>query len=246
MRAILTFHSIDDSGSVLAYRPRLFSTLLQQLGKLGIPVLDLDTLLAPATKHGIAITFDDGMQSVHRHALPALMEHNAPAHLFVATGAIGSETPWPLNPCDGHTFPMLSWEELEALQAGGVRIESHTHNHPDMRTLPVDRMEAECDQADSLIEQRLGRRPRYFAYPYGYHNRSVREFAGKRYTGTVTTELRSLGVNNDMAALPRLDSYYLQTHGMIRNLDTLRVRGYLALRNTMRNWRGSQCRSNCN
>ncbi len=138
MRAILTFHSIDDSGSVLAYSPRLFTALLEQLGEQGIPVLDLDTLLSPATKHGIAITFDDGMQSVHRHALPVLKEHNAPAHLFVATGAIDTDTPWPQDPCDGHTFTMLSWHELEALQAGGVRIESHTHSHPDMRTLPVE------------------------------------------------------------------------------------------------------------
>jgi peptidoglycan/xylan/chitin deacetylase (PgdA/CDA1 family) len=140
---------------------------------------------------------------------------------------------------------MLSWHELETLQAGGIRIESHTHSHPDMRTLPVEKMEAECEQADSLIEQRLGRRPRYFAYPYGYHDRTVREFAGNRYAGTVTTELRPLDADSDMAALPRLDSYYLQTPGMIRNLDTLRVRGYLALRNILRNWRGSQCRANC-
>lgn len=245
MRAILTFHSIDDSGSVLAYSPHLFSSLLQQLGEQGIPVLDLDTLLAPATEHGVAITFDDGMQSVHRHALPLLQEHNAPAHLFVTTGAIGTDTPWPQDPYDGHTFNMLSWHELEALQAGGVRIESHTHSHPDMRTLPVERMDAECEQADSLIEQRFGRRPRYFAYPYGYHDRTVRAFASQRYAGTVTTELRSLDTDNDKAALPRLDSYYLQTPGMIRNLDSLRVRSYLTVRNILRNWRGSQCRANC-
>ena len=136
-------------------------------------------------------------------------------------------------------------EVIQRLQGAGIRIESHTHNHPDMRTLSMEQMEAECVQADSLIEQRLGRRPRYFAYPFGYHNRAARDFAGNRYSGTVTTELRPLHKQVDCAALPRLDSYYLQSEGMIRNIESPRVRCYLAARNVLRNLRGSQCRAGC-
>ena len=75
MHAILTFHSIDEKDSVISYSPHYFSLLLQELVNLGIPVLDLDTLLQPGTTRGVAITFDDGMQSVHRNAMPVLQEH---------------------------------------------------------------------------------------------------------------------------------------------------------------------------
>lgn len=245
MHAILTFHSIDDSGSVLSYSPQLFRLLLAHLAERAIPVLDLDTLLDPATSRGVAITFDDGMQSVRRHALPVLREHDAPAHLFATTGAIGTDQPWPEQPCDGHTFSMLDWDDIDALHAGGVRIECHTHNHPDMRTLSDERMTGECAQADELIEQRLGRRPRFLAYPFGYHNRAVRAFAATHYRGAVTTELKTLAGKTDPAALPRLDSFYLQSARMIRGLDSLSMRGYLAARNVLRNWRGSQCRASC-
>jgi peptidoglycan/xylan/chitin deacetylase (PgdA/CDA1 family) len=245
MRAILTFHSIDDSDSVLSYSPKAFSSLLQRLVEREVPVLDLDTLLQPETERGVAITFDDGMQSVHRNAMPVLQDLGLPAHLFVATGAVNSKQPWPRDPCDGHTFAMLDWNELEALQVAGIRIEGHTHSHPDMRALTIGQMQEECEQADALIEQRLGRRPEYFAYPYGHHNRMVREFSAGRYRGTVTTELRTLNDHPDSSALPRLDSYYLQSPRMIRNFGSLPMRSYMGVRNILRNWRGSQCRADC-
>jgi peptidoglycan/xylan/chitin deacetylase (PgdA/CDA1 family) len=245
MYAIFTFHSIDDQGSVLSYSPRRFALLLEVLARKHIPVLDLDTLLAPGTRQGVALTFDDGMRSVFRAALPVLREHAAPAHLFLATGAVDSTTPWPRDAIDGHTFEMLNWDEIGALQDAGVAIESHTRTHPDMRSLSTAQMEEECAQADAVIEQRLGRRPAYFAYPYGYHNRAVRDFARTRYRGTVTTELRPLGGQRDRAALPRLDSYYLQSEDFIRAIDTWRVQGYLVVRNILRNVKGSQCRADC-
>src|SRR5437763_8996597 len=72
MRAILTFHSIDDSGSVLSYSPNTFDKLLLALQRSAIPLLDLGTLLRPETKTGVALTFDDGMRSIFTEALPIL------------------------------------------------------------------------------------------------------------------------------------------------------------------------------
>lgn len=245
MRAILTFHSIDDRDSVLSFSPGYFSLLLESLAANNIPVCDLATLLDPATPAGVALTFDDGMRSVLRNALPVLRDHAAPAHVFVATRAIGSDSDWPQ---DGHgiaPYEMLNWRELEQLQAGGIYIESHTHSHPDMRSLGVAQMQDECEQADNRVEQRLGRRPRFFAYPFGYHNTQVRDFARAHYQATVTTELRTLRRDEDRAALPRLDSYYLRSAWRIRHLDSATVLGWLALRNVLRNIRGSQCAARC-
>jgi peptidoglycan/xylan/chitin deacetylase (PgdA/CDA1 family) len=245
MRAIFTFHSIDDKGSVISCRPRYLSRLLEELAARDVPVLNLGTLLKPGTLKGVAITFDDGMRSVYRNALPIIREHGVPAHMFLATDAVGSGKPWPRNAANGPIFDMLNWGELEKLHETGVLIESHTHTHPDMRTLTAEQMTEECERADTLIDKRLGRRPKYFAYPFGYHNKAVRAFVRDRYQGAVTTELRVLGVRENRAALPRIDTYYLQSEMRIRNIDSLAMRGYLAARNILRTLKGSQCVAGC-
>ena len=246
MRAILTFHSIDEKDSVISCSPRYFSLLLETLAARDLPVLDLDTLLAPATTRGVSITFDDGMRSVYDNALPVLRDYNAPAHVFVATAAIDSDRRWPYDSGGLPDYDMMGWDELAALHEAKVSIECHTHTHPDMRTLSTQQLGDECNQADELISARLGRRPDWFAYPYGYHNPAVRDFARERYRGSVTTELRSLAAREDSAALPRLDSYYLQSEWRIRHIDSLPVQTYLATRNVLRNLRGSQCAATCN
>jgi peptidoglycan/xylan/chitin deacetylase (PgdA/CDA1 family) len=245
MRAILTFHSIDSKGSVISYTPALFGRLLDTLDRKQIPVYGLDTLMDPQTGKGVALTFDDGMRSVYQAALPVLREYGVPAHVFVTTGVIEQGHPWPRQPASIPSFDMLDWQQLEALQAAGVAIESHTHTHPDMRTLSDQQMEEECAAADDIIERRLGRRPQYFAYPFGYHNSLARAVAARRYRGAVTTELRSLGFQEDSAALPRLDSYYFQTEKRIRGLDSTATRVYLGVRSLLRTLRGSQCTPGC-
>lgn len=219
--------------------------LLEELAARDVPVLSLGTLLKPGTLKGVAITFDDGMRSVYRNALPIIREHGVPAHMFLATDAVGSGKSWPQSAANGPVFDMLNWGELEKLHEHGVLIESHTHTHPDMRTLTAEQMAEECERADTLIDNRLGRRPEYFAYPFGYHNKAVRGFVRDRYRGTVTTELRMLGIRENSAALPRIDTYYLQSEMHIRNIDSLVMRGYLAVRNILRTLKGSQCVAGC-
>ena len=240
MKAIITFHSIDMSGSVLSYSPKAFACLLDALDESSLPVLSLGELLRAKTGKGIAITFDDGMRSLFTAALPILRDHAVPAHLYLTTGSVGKNNRWPTQPEDAPGFDMLTWNEIEQLHDAGVSIDSHTHNHPDMRKLGSEEMQQECEAADELIEKRLGRRPQYFAYPYGYKNNTVCDFARSRYKAAVTTELKILDGNEDTARLPRLDSYYLQGQWMQGNLDTSLSRIYLSLRGLMRTLRGTQ------
>lgn len=240
MRAILTFHSIDNAGTVLSYPPSIFAKLLASLQDSGMPIYDLDTLLAPGTRRGVALTFDDGMRSVFTQALPVLRDFNAPAHLFLTTGAVGGDNRWATQPAYAPSFDMLNWDEIEQLHAGGVRIEAHTHSHPDLRALDRTQIAAECETTDAMIASRLGRRPRFFAYPYGYHNAKVCDAVRGRYQASVTTELKTLGGDEDRAALPRLDTYYLRSPWVFRRIDAALPRAYLALRGMLRKLRGSE------
>lgn len=237
MRAILTFHGIDDSGSVLSYPPRAFAHLVDALGAADLPILTLDELLAPTAARGVALTFDDGLRSVATAALPVLRERNLPAHLFLTTGAVGGDNIWPGGRGIAPRMPMLDWDQVERLHAGGVRIESHTLSHPDLRTLDDAAIRAECDAADRMIAARLERPPRYFAYPFGYSDARVRRVLRAHYAAAVTTELRPLRREEDMAALPRLDSYYLQARWLQDNLESRPARAYLALRHLLRRLR---------
>lgn len=240
MKAIITFHSIDDSGSVLSFPEKRFARLIGALQRSNLPVLDLGTLLRTDTERGVALTFDDGMRSLFTAALPILKDFTVPAHLYLTTGAVAKTNRWATQPEDAPDFNMLNWDEIEQLHDSGVIIDAHTHQHPDMRKLTRNEMEDECEMADELIENKLGRRPQYFAYPYGYKDDHVCDFARSRYKATVTTELRMLGSNEDSANLPRLDSYYLKGDWLQDNLSNPMSKAYLALRSVMRSLRGTQ------
>jgi peptidoglycan/xylan/chitin deacetylase (PgdA/CDA1 family) len=237
MRAILTFHSIDDTGSVLSYPPKTFDKLLLALQRSAIPLLDLDALLRPEIKTGVTLTFDDGMRSVFTEALPILRSYSAPAHLFLTTGVVGMTNRWPSQPSAAPMFEMLHWREIEALQGAGIHIEAHTASHPDLRQLSDDALWTECDRADETIASMLGVRPRYFAYPYGFNDTRVRSFARQRYVGSVTADVRTLRPKEDPAALPRLETYYLRKDFLFRNLQSPATHAYIALRRAFRRFR---------
>jgi peptidoglycan/xylan/chitin deacetylase (PgdA/CDA1 family) len=208
--------------------------LLDALERGGIPILELDALLHPETTCGVALTFDDGMRTVFSQALPILRSHSAAAHLFLTTGFVGMSKTGPNEGRSKPAFEMLHWSEIEALQAGGMRIEAHTANHPDLRRLSDDAVREECESADEAIAARLGGRPRYFAYPYGRSDARVRAYARSRYAGSFTTDLCMLRPNEDRAELPRLDAHYLR-HGLIfGDLRALHTRAFLAFRRALR------------
>lgn len=234
MRAVISFHAIDDGPGPLSFPASAFSKLLAAFRASDLPVMDLGTLLSPHTARGVALTFDDGMACVAETALPILRDQGVPAHLFLTTGAVGKDNRWPGQPEIEAYSQMLDWDQVEQLHAGGVMIEGHTANHPDLRTLDGDDIAAELARADDAIESRLGRRPRYFAYPYGFHDRRVRAAVSPFYDGCVTTELRRLGTNVAMDAIPRLDSHYLRSPLLMRHLSGPAAGGYLTLRHIIR------------
>lgn len=206
--------------------------------------MNLDTLLRPETIRGACLTFDDGYKSVFSTAFPIMKEYGVLAHLFLATGAIGRQQDGARRN-GGDANDMLNWDDIASLHGQGYSIESHTRSHCDMRELSAEEIVDECTAADAEIDTRLGVSPRYFAYPYGWHNRKARDYVRSNYQAGLTTELRCLRSTEDSSALPRLDSYYLRSHWALRNLDSLLLRGYLSFRSAMRRVKGSQVAADC-
>lgn len=240
MKAIITFHSIDTSSAVLSYSPAFFSSLLAELAGKDIPIMDIGSLLSPKVSRGVALTFDDGMKSVLENALPVLEDYAATAHVFIASDAVSASGPWPQT-CGEMAYEMLSWDDIGLLHNRGISIDAHTRSHPDLRTLDPQQVVDECMHCNELIKHRVGRQPAYFAYPFGHHNRRVRNSLQGVYQAAVTTELRYLDESEDPMALPRLDSYYLQRQWSIEHLTSGLFQYYIRLRSALRNVRGSQC-----
>lgn len=237
MRAVLTFHSIDDRPGPLSYSPRSLEALLDALEEANLPVRGLDELLDDRAA-GVALTFDDGISTVFDKAMPVLRDRKVTAHVFVISGRVGGDSRWPGMPTNVAPFELMNWRQLEALASAGIGIEAHTANHPDLRTLSDDQIEAEMDEADSTIERHLGRRPRFFAYPFGHHNARVRAIARKRYAGSFTTKLDYLDSTIELDSIPRLDAHYLRSPALVRSLPGKPAHAYIALRRTLRLLRG--------
>jgi peptidoglycan/xylan/chitin deacetylase (PgdA/CDA1 family) len=237
VRAVLTFHSLDDSAGVLSYPPREFQRLIERLARTSVPVLTFEQLLRAS--HGIALTFDDGMRSVHREALPVLRDHGFPAHLFLTTGVVDGHNRWQSQRESAPHFEMMSWAEVEDCAHSGISIECHTVSHPDLRKLTPPEILAECEQADAQIAARIGRRPRLFAFPYGAQSAMVRATLADRYEACFTTRLAYLGAQVDQHAVPRLDTYYLRSSARAARVLRTPVRMYIGARAMLRTLRGS-------
>lgn len=240
MKAVITFHSLGVSRSPLSYPPSTFRMMLQTLSELGIQVRSLPGLLEAEEGPAVALTFDDGFADLFESGLPMLREFNVPAHLFLTTGRVGLDNAWPTQPPDTPLAPMLDWPQIEALHRDGVFIESHTMNHPDLRDVADADLEAEMDAADDLIEERLGRRPEYFAYPYGRYDARVRNAAGRRYRASFSTRLGFIRPGQSADDLPRLDSHYLRSRRVLELLNSPVGDAYVRLRGFVRHVRGLQ------
>jgi peptidoglycan/xylan/chitin deacetylase (PgdA/CDA1 family) len=237
-RAVVTFHALADDADVLSFAPQRFAQWVRSLVERRIPIVDYHTLLR--TGHGVTLTFDDGMRSVVEHAAPVLHEHRVPAHLFLTTGAVGSDNAWPSQPAAAARHRMLTWDEVQRCADHGMLIENHTHSHPDLRTLPADAIAEECTRADDEIARRVGRKPRLFAYPYGQHDTRVRQALAQRYDACLTTRMGYLPTAPDATQVPRIDAYYLRWPWAQAHCLSPAGRAYLGLRGCIRWLRGTR------
>ncbi len=222
MRAILTYHSIDSSGSPVSLSEEAFRAHVRFFGSgrvAVVPLADLPSL--PDEKDAIAITFDDGFLNFTSSALPLLTHQGLPATVFVVSDAVGGTNTWGGASTPGiPTLPLMSWPDLARAREAGFEIGAHTRNHPDLTGLSPERVEDEMAGCSERIFSELGDRPRRFAYPYGSVNDTVARAARERFEQCVTTELRPVSPGDDRALLPRLDAWYFRRAGTLEAWGT--------------------------
>lgn len=175
---ILCYHRMAGGSSKMAVSPANFEAQMGWLADNGYRVVRLADLAAfmagkqALPPRSVVVTFDDGYESVYRHAFAVLKRLHIPATLFVYTDFLGATD-------------ALNWQQLEEMWASGwVDVQAHSRTH---RRL-TERLPGESDAAyranldmelklpRTLIERRLaasGLKVRHFAYPYGDANETV-------------------------------------------------------------------------
>ena len=218
MRAILTYHSLDDTGSVISLAPDRFREHVEWLAEGGVPVKSLERLVAEPDQPGIALTFDDGFENFASVAWPLLKERGLPATLFVVTDQVGRDNRWGGATTSGiPVLPLLDWDSLGRLQSDGLSVGAHTRRHARLTALSDAELTDDWAGAADVIAERLGYRPDSLAYPFGVVDDRVAQAAATHYALACTTAYRPLRRTDDRTRLPRLDAWYFRVGGTLES-----------------------------
>jgi peptidoglycan/xylan/chitin deacetylase (PgdA/CDA1 family) len=175
---------------------RLYATLRElarrgtPLGRAGIEP-PLQTILSACAGGGVAATLDRLIARVPHPRLLAVAEA-----LEARTGILPSDLPAATR--------LLDWDELRELSAAGIEVGGHSVSHAALPNLPLGEVRREIEGCRDAIAERLGRPPRHFAYPNGFHSPAVRRAVREAgfETGS-TTEDRENVRGCDLFALRR-------------------------------------------
>jgi peptidoglycan/xylan/chitin deacetylase (PgdA/CDA1 family) len=236
VRAILTYHSIDRSGSVISIDPSAFDQQVRWLAASAVDVVGLaDLLTLPDERDAVALTFDDAFVNFETEAWPRLRSFGLPVTLFVPSGFVGRTNEWAAIPGGGMpTIPILDWGSLARLADEGVALGAHSRQHPDLRKLDEGAVREEVSGSIDDIARETGRRPDMFAYPYGYWNAVSASVVHEVCRCACTTDLRPLRDAEEPHLLPRLDMYYLRGPGRIEAFGQWTFRQYVRARAAVR------------
>ena len=232
MRAILTYHSIDSSNSVISTSEEIFRRQVRWLAGAHVRVVDIPELLGLDNDvDAVALAFDDGFANLDSCAIPHLVEAGLTATVFVVTDCVGGTNSWEFKSGnDVPLLPLLDWSSLASLHEGGFRIGSHSRTHARLTTVTRSEVEDELSGSVERVKTEVGVEPTVFAYPFGATNSDVVEQVSRQFGHACTTEFRTVSDDETPHLLPRLDMYYFRNVARLEPFGTPAFSRYVKLR----------------
>ncbi len=152
--------------------PQCFAAQMLKLKKKGYHAIGIDQFIAwfkgeaTLAEGAFLLTFDDGFFDLDHHAADLLQEFQWPAAIFLVTGLMGQTSQWMDNHAAATPHPLLDWDQVEALQALGFSIHSHSRTHRDLTLLDDEQLANELEGSKQDLADH-GFDSSFFAYPYG-------------------------------------------------------------------------------
>lgn len=229
-RAILTYHSIDDSGSIVSTKAETLQGHLASLVSQGIEVVSPAESVESAAPSAIALTFDDGFANFYTEAFPALSLNGLKATVLIVAGKCGQRGDWARQPRGLKDRELLSWSRIRELQAAGVAFGAHSMTHPSLPGLAIEEAALEILESKREIEDRTGAAVECFAYPYGEYTRPIADVVAENFRIGLSTDMGFVTGDSRREALERIDACYLRGTFWIDRLFAPLGGGYVACR----------------
>jgi peptidoglycan/xylan/chitin deacetylase (PgdA/CDA1 family) len=156
-------------------------------------------------RYMVAVTFDDGFESVVENAVPELTKRNIPFILFVPSGCLGRRPSWvpATHPSWGER--VVSEPTLSSLSGNRLSmIGSHSVTHPNLVRLGSSEVSDELVRSKADLEAALGRQIDLFSFPYGASNSAILNAARRAgYRRVFTIEPACLEPTTDAYSVGR-------------------------------------------
>lgn len=240
---ILTYHSLDSSGSVISTSPEKFRRQMENLSDASFKVVKLHDLVTRIRENrqlpakSVAITFDDGFQSVYDVALPVLKDYGYPATVFLVTSFCGKNNRWDGQPDDIPGFDLLTWNQIANMKDQQIEFGVHTATHPDVTKLTGSQVFEEIVGARQTLEDHTGEREIPFAYPYGKECDPVRALVEANFYAACSTDMDFATAQSDVHFLPRIDMYYFSNNDLFSRIGTPSFDRFVGLRKSLRRFK---------
>jgi peptidoglycan/xylan/chitin deacetylase (PgdA/CDA1 family) len=209
--SVLTYHSIDESGSSISTSEAEFRSQMEWLAHAGYRTLALRELVGgrrdglSCGKRMAAITFDDAYKTVYTVGYPMMKQFGFGATVFAPAAHLGAYNRWVVANERYPHIPLMEWSAMREMADAGFEVGSHTLTHRRLTQLARAEISREVSDSRRLIEDKLGRPVLSFAYPFGqYDERARAEVERAGYTCACTTEFGQFTRASDPLAIRRL------------------------------------------
>jgi peptidoglycan/xylan/chitin deacetylase (PgdA/CDA1 family) len=218
---ILLYHHVSNSTpKVTSVSPYIFRQHMQYLAD-NHKVLPLKHVIEalqnnqPLPDKTAVITFDDGYDNIYDNAHPILKEFAFPYTVFVNPPLIGKVN------------HQLNWQQVKRMATEKASFANHgkQHNHLLSKNIKgshqnwLSRTMQYIEDAEKILEEKIGYSLKYFAYPYGEFDKQLKmQLSTEGYIG-FSQHSGAIASHSDFSALPRFPAA-----GVFSEIETLKVK----------------------